>query len=81
MLSLNHLLILSGKARSNVIFFDEVADSLDEEGIKGLHELIKDIVRDKRVFIISHNDYLTSLIEDSSDKLTIIKRDNITTIG
>jgi len=81
MLSLNDLLVLSGKNRSNLVFFDEVADSLDQEGIKGLHELMKDITKHKKVFIISHNNYLTSLIEDSSDKLTIIKRNNITKIG
>ena len=78
MLSLNDLLVLSGKNRSNLVFFDEVADSLDQEGIKGLHELLKDITEKRKVFIISHNNYLTSLIEDSSEKLTIIKRNNIT---
>lgn len=80
MLALNDLLLLTGKARSNVIFFDEIADSLDEEGIKGLYELIQQITASKRLFVITHNDYLASLIEDWSDILLVKKKDHITTV-
>ena len=80
MLALNDLLLLTGKARSNVIFFDEIADSLDEEGIKGLYELIQQITASKRLFVITHNDYLASLIEDWSDVLLVKKKDHITTV-
>jgi len=80
MLALNDLLLLTGKDRSNVVFFDEIADSLDEEGIRGLYELIVQITENKRLFIITHNDYLTSLIEDWADVLEVRKKDHITTV-
>ena len=80
MLGLNDLLLLSGKERSNLIFFDEVADSLDEGGVKGLYELIIDISSTKKVFVITHNDYLTSLLEDESENLHVLKKSNITTV-
>jgi len=78
MLALNDLLLLSGKDRSNIIFFDEIADSLDEEGIKGLHELIKEVTKSKTMFIITHNDYLVSLIEDWAEHLIVEKKGGIT---
>ena len=80
MLGLNDLLLLSGKERSNLIFFDEVADSLDDGGVKGLYELILDISNNKKVFVITHNDYLNSLLEDESENLHVSKKSNITTI-
>lgn len=80
MLALNDLLLLTGKERSNVVFFDEIADSLDEEGIKGLYELIQHITLSKRLFIITHNDNLTSLIEDWSDILEVTKTRHISKV-
>lgn len=80
MLSLNDLLLLTGKERSNVVFFDEIADSLDEEGIKGLYELIQHITTSKRLFIITHNDYLGSLIEDWADVVQVTKTKHISTV-
>ena len=80
MLALNDLLLLTGKERSNVVFFDEIADSLDDEGIKGLYELIQHLTISKRLFIITHNDNLTSLIEDWSDTLEVTKTKHISKV-
>jgi len=81
MLSLNDLLRLSGKEKSNIIFFDEVADSLDKEGVKGLCELIDELKEDKKVFIISHNEYLTSIIEDEATELVVKKKQGTTSFA
>jgi len=81
MLSLNDLLRLSGKDKSNIIFFDEVADSLDKEGVKGLCELIDELKEDKKVFIISHNEYLTSIIEDEATELVVKKKQGTTSFS
>ena len=80
MLGLNDLLLLTGKDRSNVIFFDEVADSLDDDGVKGLIELIHRLSKHKKLFLITHNEYLTSLLEEYSGTLTVTKRNNLTKI-
>jgi len=76
-MALNDLLVVTGKERPNLLFFDEIADSLDFEGVKGLYELVKVITEDKKLFIITHNDYLTSLIEDEADTLKVIKKNHI----
>ena len=81
MLSLNDLLRLSGKEKSNIIFFDEVADSLDREGVKGLCALIDELKEDKKVFIISHNEYLTSIIEDKATELVVKKSQGTTSFS
>lgn len=80
MLGLNDLLLLTGKDRSNIIFFDEVADSLDADGVKGLIELIHQLTKHKKLFLITHNEYLTSLLEEYSETLKVVKRNNLTKI-
>jgi len=42
--------------------------------------LIEKITESKRLFIITHNDYLASLIEDWADVLEVRKKDYITTV-
>jgi len=78
MMALNDLLLLSGKDESNVIFFDEVGDSLDREGVRGLYDLISDISTNKKLFLITHNSYLNSLIEDDAERLFVHKENNLT---
>jgi len=81
MLALNDLLFLSGKDKADMIFFDEVGDSLDKEGIKGLHELIEQISSEKKLFLITHNQYLSSLIGGNSTEMLVQKKNNITEIN
>ena len=80
MLGLNDLLLLTGKDRSNIIFFDEVAENLDADGVKGLIELIHQLTKHKKLFLITHNEYLTSLLEEYSETLKVVKRNNLTKI-
>ncbi len=81
MMALNDLLTLSGKERSNIVFFDEVAESLDQEGVKGLHTLLEEISKGKSVFLVTHNTYLNSLIEDQSSEVFVMKEKGITRIN
>ncbi len=80
MLALNDLLALSGKERSNIIFFDEIADSLDDEGVQCLFDLVRAQSPDKKLFIITHNEYLTSLLVDTSEKITVVKKGGVTSL-
>ena len=80
MIALNELLFLTGKDKSNIIFFDEVADSLDEAGVRGIHELISELVEQKKVFVITHNTYLNSLIDSDSSDVNVTKHRGLTNI-
>ena len=78
-LSLKDLLLLSDKTQPNLLFFDEIAENLDEEGITGLYGLLQEIKANKKVFVITHNKYLKSLLY-SSNKITVIKKNGVSKI-
>ena len=63
----------------DLLFFDEVAENIDEEGINGLYNLLQEIKKNKSIFIITHNKYLKTLL-DSSPRLSIIKHKGISTV-
>jgi len=79
MLALKDLLLLTDKDQSDLVFFDEVAENLDEEGVRGLYELFQEIKKDKTIFVITHNKYLKTLL-DSSKRLTVSKHKGITKV-
>ena len=72
LLALRDLLSFTDKNQLDIIFFDEVAENLDEEGIQGLHHLLNEIKKTKNVFVITHNKHLKTLL-DSAPRITIIK--------
>jgi DNA repair exonuclease SbcCD ATPase subunit len=72
LLALKDLLSFTDKNQLDIIFFDEVAENLDEEGIQGLHQLLNEIKKTKNVFVITHNKHLKTLL-DSAPRVTIIK--------
>jgi DNA repair exonuclease SbcCD ATPase subunit len=79
MLGLQELLLLSNPNESNLMFFDEVAENLDQDGLEGLYILLSELKKSKTLFIITHNNYLKSLL-DSSKTLTITKYRGTSTI-
>tara|TARA_R110002051_G_scaffold207372_2_gene272816 strand:+ start:8764 stop:10347 length:1584 start_codon:yes stop_codon:yes gene_type:complete len=79
MLSLKDLLLFTDKNQSNIIFFDEVAENLDEQGVTGLYNLLQEIKKDKTIFVITHNKYLKTLL-DSAPRLSIIKSKGASTV-
>ena len=72
LLALRDLLSFTDKNQLDIIFFDVVAENLDEEGIVGLHHLLNEIKKTKNVFVITHNKHLKTLL-DSAPRVTIIK--------
>ena len=80
MLGLQQLLNLSNTEESNLMFFDEVAENLDQDGLYGLYILLSELKESKTLFVITHNNYLKSLLEDSRT-LTIIKSKGISSIA
>ena len=61
------------------MFFDEVAENLDQDGLDGLYILLSELKKDKSLFVITHNNYLRSLM-DNVRTLTIIKNKGISKI-
>lgn len=78
-LGLQSLLTRTSRSENNLIFFDEIAESLDQDGIYGLYILLQELKKDKVLFVITHNNYLKSLL-DNSKTLTIMKRDGISSL-
>ena len=72
LLGLQSLLSITSNEESNVMFFDEVAENLDREGLDGLYILLLELKKSKNLFIITHNNYLKSLL-DNVKTLTITK--------
>jgi len=79
MLALKDLLLLTDKNQSNILFLDEIAENLDEEGINGLYALLQEIKKDKLIFIITHNKYLKTLLH-SAPRLSIIKSKGVSKV-
>ena len=79
MMALKDLLLLTDKDQSNILFLDEIAENLDEEGINGLYSLLQEIKKDKLIFIITHNKYLKTLLH-SAPRLSIIKSKGVSKV-
>ena len=78
-LALKDLLLLTDCTQPNLLFFDEIAENLDEEGITGLYGLLQEIKKKKKIFVITHNKVLKSLMY-STKKITVIKKKGISRI-
>lgn len=74
MLALQSVQRVLSKNNFNIIFFDEIGENVDDEGIQGIYNLLNSMKQDenKIIFLITHNSYLKNLLE-SSNVLTIMK--------
>lgn len=80
MLGLQSIQSLLNKNNVNMIFFDEVSENIDPEGVQGIYNLLNTFRdEDKIIFLITHNEHLKSLL-DSYQSITIIKANGISKI-
>lgn len=79
MMALKDLLLLSDSDHPNLLFFDEVAENIDEQGIQGLYNLLLDLKKTRQIFVITHNKHLKTLL-DSSKRITVEKKKGISYI-
>jgi len=79
MLGLQTLLTMSNGHQSSVLFFDEVAENLDEDGINGLYELLCDLKKDRTLFVITHNPHLAQHMARHK-KINITKEKGVSVI-
>jgi len=64
MLSFRQILQLSNGKKPNVLYFDEVAEHLDEPGIYSLYSAMQELSKDSHVYVITHNPILLQLLEN-----------------
>jgi len=76
MLGLQSLLTNTKRDSTNLMFLDEVGENLDQDGLDGLYILLSELKKDKTLFIITHNNYLKSLI-DGCKVLTVTKQHGV----
>jgi len=76
MLGLQSLLTNTKRDSTNLMFLDEVGENLDQDGLDGLYILLSELKKDKTLFIITHNNYLKSLI-DNCRVLTVTKQNGL----
>jgi DNA repair exonuclease SbcCD ATPase subunit len=79
MLAFRQIMKLSTGRDPSVVFFDEVAESLDEEGVMRLYEALEDICKNSRVYVITHNPALLTLL-NNADKLIVKKKGGVMTL-
>lgn len=73
------LMRISNNTHNNIIFLDEVVDSLDLVGVNGVFSLVSELCKDKIVFVITHNPILLNRLEESG-VLKMVKENGFTTL-
>lgn len=77
-LALQDLVSSRNNKKLNIMFLDEVMDTLDESGVSNVMELIKDISAGKSsVFVISHNEEIKSMF---TNVIKVTKEDGCSTV-
>lgn len=72
-LALQDLLASRSTKKLNIAIFDEVFDSLDENGVDGVISLLQELIKEKStILLVSHNEYLKSYF---TNVITVIKKD------
>ena len=75
LLALKDLLTITNKSPSNLLFFDEITDSIDDYSMGNVVALLNELKKDKLIFLITHNKTLKELLS-SCRKIKIHKKDN-----
>ena len=79
MLAFRQIMKMSTGKDPNIVFFDEVAENIDEEGLAWLYNVLVDLSKASRVYVISHNPGLISLLQ-GGDTLSIVKKNGAATL-
>lgn len=78
MLAFRQIMKMSTGKDPNILFFDEVAENLDEDGVYTLYQTIETIAKTCRLYVITHNQYLVNMLE-KADKILMVKQDGCIT--
>ena len=71
-LALQDLIASRSTKKLNIAVFDEVFDSLDENGVDGVISLLQELAQEKStILVVSHNEYLKSFF---TNVITVVKK-------
>jgi len=71
-LAFAHIMRLRSSVEINILFLDELAESIDTDGIEGLDRSLKELGKDRTIFIITHRQNLLDRLSKHK-KITIVK--------
>jgi ABC-type Mn2+/Zn2+ transport system ATPase subunit len=77
MLAFRQIMKLSTGKDPNIVFFDEVAENIDEEGLQWLYDVLADLAKTCHVYVITHNAGLSNLLKDAN-KIVLQKQNGST---
>ena len=72
-----HVMMLSSGTTPSVVFLDEVAINIDDNGIDGIYAMIRELSTDRQVFVTDHNPLLLDLLQHD-DCLMLERKDRFT---
>lgn len=76
MLAFRQVMKLSTNKDPNILFFDEVAENMDEDGLYTLYDAILDLAKTNQVYVISHNTTLLGLLENA-EQIKVQKKNGV----
>jgi ABC-type multidrug transport system ATPase subunit len=75
--SFAYVMMLSCGCNPSILWLDEVSSNIDSVGIEGIYNMIRELAKEKQVFITTHNQHLLELL-NGCDKMQLEKRDGLT---
>ena len=72
-----HVMMLSSGTCPSLVFLDEVTTNIDQVGVVGVHNMIMELAKDRRVFITTHDQNLLEML-DGCELISLEKRNGLT---
>lgn len=74
MLAFRQVMKMSTGKDPSIIYFDECCENLDEQGVRAFYNVLSDVAKTTRCYVITHNVHLLDLLQNS-DTINVTKRD------
>lgn len=80
MLAFRDVMQVTSGQNPNILFLDEVAENLDDDGVMCLFSVIQELSETNEVFIISHHPELKTLLSESGRTMFLEKKNGVTKV-
>lgn len=76
-----HVMMLNSGTCPNLVFLDEITGGgIDRAGIPGVHNMIYELAKERQVFVTTHNETLSHLLQ-GCETITLKKQNDITVLA